>query len=82
MSYEKLIRWNSDGASVMLGIRNSTSVVSRLKEMQPNLYVRHYVFHISYLMVTDVVKWGISFDGSTTVLNVWMNLGLFKIGWK
>ena len=54
LTYEKLIGWNSDGASVMLGVRNS--VVSRLKEKQPNLYVLHCVCHISHLMVSDVVK--------------------------
>ena len=54
LSYEKLIGWNSDGASVMLGIRNN--VVSRLKEKQPNLYVLHCVCQISHLMVNDVVK--------------------------
>ena len=52
--YDKLIGWNSDGASVMLGRRNS--VVSRLKEQQPNLYVLHCVCHISHLMISDAVK--------------------------
>ena len=59
LTYEKLIGWNSDGASVMLGIRNS--VVSRLRAKQPNLYVLHCVVlhcvcHISHLMVSDAVK--------------------------
>ena len=45
LSYEKLIGWNSD-ASVMLGRCNS--VVSRLKEKQPRLYVLHVfvMYHI------------------------------------
>ena len=58
MNYEKLVGWNSDGASVMLGVCNS--VVSRLKEKQPNLYVLHCVCHISHLMVSDAVKYIVS----------------------
>ena len=53
LTYEKLIGWNSDGASVMLGKRNS--VVSRLKAKQPNLYVLHCICHVSHLMIHDVV---------------------------
>ena len=53
LSYEKLIGWNSDGASVMLGRRNS--VVSRLKEKQPNLYVMHCICHVSHLIVSDAI---------------------------
>ena len=53
LSYEKLIGWNSDGASVMLGRRNS--VVSRLKAKQPNLYVIHCICHVSHLIVSDAI---------------------------
>ena len=53
LSYEKLIGWNSDGASVMLGRRNS--VVSRLKEKQPRLYVLHCICHVSHLIVSDAM---------------------------
>ena len=54
LGYDKLIGWNSDGASVMLGSRNS--VVSRLKQKQPNLYVLHCICHVSHLIVGDSVK--------------------------
>ena len=53
LSYKKLIGWNSDGASVMLGKCNS--VVSRLKEKQPNLYVIHCICHVSHLIVSDAI---------------------------
>ena len=53
LSYEKLIGWNSDGASVMLGRRNS--FVSRLKEKQPRLYVLHCICHVSHLIVSDAM---------------------------
>ena len=46
LGYEKLVGWNSDGASVMLGSRNS--VVSRLKQKQPNLCVLHCICHVSH----------------------------------
>ena len=49
----KLIGWNSDGASVMLGKRNS--VVSRLKTRQPNLYVIPCICHISHLIISDTI---------------------------
>ena len=52
--YEKLIGWKSDGASVMLGKRNS--VVSRLKYKQPNLYVVHCVCHVAHLLVGDSIQ--------------------------
>ena len=54
MGYEKLVGWNSDGASVMLGSRNS--VVSRLKQKQPNLCVLDCICHVSHLIVGDSVK--------------------------
>ena len=54
MDYGKLIEWNSDGANIMLGKRNS--VVSRLKDGQLDLYILHCVCHISHLMVNDAVK--------------------------
>lgn len=50
LSYEKLIGWNSDGSSVMLGRHNC--VVSRLKEKQPHLYMMHCICHVSHLIVT------------------------------
>ena len=53
LTYDKLIGWNSDGASVMLGRRNS--VVSSMKEKQPNLYVLHCICHLSHLIVSDAV---------------------------
>ena len=45
LTHEKLIGWNSDGASVMLGKRNS--VVSRLKAKQPNLSIVFVIFPTS-----------------------------------
>ena len=38
----------------MLGVRNS--VVSRLKEKQPNVFFLHCVCHISHLLVNDAMK--------------------------
>ena len=38
----------------MLGIHNS--VVSQLKQKQPNLYVLHCICHVSHLIVGDSVK--------------------------
>ena len=54
LGYEKLIGWNSDGANVMLGKRNS--VVTRLKTKQPNLYVMHCICHVSHLMISDAIS--------------------------
>jgi len=54
LGYEKMIGWNSDGASVMLGKRNS--VVNRLKAKQPNLYVIHCICHVSHLMICDAIS--------------------------
>ena len=48
MGYEKLVGWNSDAASVMLGSRNS--VVSRF------LCVLHCICHVFHLIVGDSVK--------------------------
>ena len=54
LNYHRLIGWNSDGANVMLGSRNS--VVSRLKQKQPNLCVLHCICHVSHLIVGDAIK--------------------------
>ena len=54
LSYDKLIGWNSDGASVMLGKHNS--VVSRLKAKQPNymLFTVFSMYRISWLVMPSV----------------------------
>ena len=54
LGYKKIIGWNSDSASVMLGKHNS--VVSRLKAKQPNLYVIHCICHVSHLMICDAIS--------------------------
>ena len=50
ISYDKLIGWNSDGASAMLGRHNG---VVRLKDKQPKIYIVHCIYHVSHLLVGD-----------------------------
>jgi hypothetical protein len=47
LSYDKLLSATTDGANVIVGMHNS--VLSRLREKQPQLYTLHCPCHISAL---------------------------------
>ena len=48
LSYTKLVGATTDGANVIVGVRNS--VTSRLREKQPDLYTLHCPCHLSALI--------------------------------
>ena len=52
--YSNMVGFGSDGASVMLGKNNS--VVTRLKNKQPNLFHLHCLCHVAHLCASDACK--------------------------
>ena len=50
--WKKLIGYATDRASVMVGRHNS--VLSRLKQVQPNIY-RFHVFAIAFIMFVSIL---------------------------